>query len=121
MEDEITDKLTSEISRYIFDILSHYPFIIMSWGLNLHSLRADESSLQFHVQGFLHTGTVKVIYDEGSDTFVIKLYDEEGHWKDTAECVFVDELVYVLDYHIENDHPERYKDKVKSWLREVAV
>ena len=71
-------KLTTEMARYIWSIIANDPSLPMSWGVDLESLECTDDALEFHVQGFIHTGNVRIVYIEGADLFQVSLYDEEG-------------------------------------------
>ena len=71
-------KLTTEMARYIWSIIAHNPSLPMSWGVDLESLGCTDNAIEFHVQGFIHTGNVRIVYIEGADLFQVSLYDEEG-------------------------------------------
>ena len=70
-----------EMARYIWSILKTQLTIIMSWGIDLDSIRVVNLGIQFHVQGFKHTGYVKVVLNEGKDLFEVSLLSGNG------ECV----------------------------------
>ena len=72
-------KLVTEMGRYIWSIIAHDPSLPMSWGVDLKSLECTDDALEFHVQGFLHTGNVRIVYIEGADVFQVSLYDEDGN------------------------------------------
>ena len=104
-----------EMAGYILDIFRTQPFIIMSWGLDTKSLRlsTDEAGnygISFAVQGFKHKGKVKVLYDPGSDTFVLHLIDGSGAIIKTREDIFLDELVSVIDDAVEK--VDNYQERV---------
>lgn len=82
----------------------------------IDSLECSEDALEFHVQGFLHTGNVRVIYIEGIDLFQVCLYDEEGNLVEQIESVHFDELAEVIDLKVENDKVGDYKAKVMKFL-----
>ena len=58
-----------EIGQYILTILKTKLDIVASWGLDPETLRPIKYGIQFHVQGFKHTGLVQVILNEGEDLF----------------------------------------------------
>ena len=66
----------SEMAAYIWKILTVNPSIPMSWGVDTNSLISSEDALEFHVQGFLFTGNVRVVYIEGADIVEVYLYNE---------------------------------------------
>ena len=115
----MANKLTTDMSRYIWHILSLDPYIPMSWGIDLDSIESDETSLEFHVQGFVHTGNVRITYIEGADVFQVTLYGEDGELKETINDVYNDNLVSVIDEKVEK-HPQTttddYTAKVMNFL-----
>lgn len=99
-----------ELARYIWSILKTQITIFMSWGVNPESVKAIEKGLEFHCQGFKHTGTVRIILNEGTDLFEIHLIpDSEGEEK-IIEDVFLDNLISVVDENIEKT--EDYKERI---------
>lgn len=106
----MANKLTTDMSRYIWHILSLDPYIPMSWGIDLESMESDDTSLEFHVQGFVHTGNVRITYIEGADVFQVTLYGEDGELKETINDVFLDNLVSVIDEKVEK-HPQTTTDE----------
>ena len=115
----MANKLTTDMSRYIWHILTLDPYIPMSWGIDLDSIESDETSLEFHVQGFVHTGNVRITYIEGADVFQVTLYGEDGELKETINDVYNDNLVSVIDEKVEK-HPQtttdEYTAKVMNFL-----
>ena len=106
----MANKLTTDMSRYIWHILSLDPYIPMSWGIDLDSIESDDTSLEFHVQGFVHTGNVRITYIEGADVFQVTLYGEDGELKETINDVYNDNLVSVIDEKVEK-HPQTTTDE----------
>lgn len=98
-----------ELAKYIWSVLRMQIAIFMSWGVNPESMKVIEGGLEFHCQGFKHTGTVRIILDEGADLFEIHLIpDSEGEEK-IIEDVYVDMLVSAIDENVEKteDYEER--------------
>ena len=115
----MANKLTTDMSRYIWHILTLDPYIPMSWGIDLDSIESDETSLEFHVQGFVHTGNVRITYIEGADVFQVTLYGEDGELKETINDVYNDNLVSVIDEKVEKQADattEDYTAKVMNFL-----
>lgn len=115
----MANKLTTDMSRYIWHILSLDPYIPMSWGIDLEGLESDDTSLEFHVQGFIHTGNVRITYIEGADVFQVTLYGEDGELKDTINDVYLDNLVSVIDEKVEKQPQtttDDYTAKVMNFL-----
>ena len=115
----MANKLTTDMSRYIWHILSLDPYIPMSWGIDLDSIESDETSLEFHVQGFVHTGNVRITFIEGADVFQVTLYGEDGELKETINDVYLDNLVSVIDEKVEKQADattDDYTAKVMNFL-----
>ena len=115
----MANKLTTDMSRYIWHILTLDPYIPMSWGIDLESLESDNTSLEFHVQGFVHTGNVRITYIEGADVFQVTLYGEDGELKETINDVYLDNLVSVIDEKVEKQPQtttDEYTAKVINFL-----
>ena len=115
----MANKLTTDMSRYIWHILTLDPYIPMSWGIDLESLESDNTSLEFHVQGFVHTGNVRITYIEGADVFQVTLYGEDGELKETINDVYNDNLVSVIDEKVEKQSQtttDEYTAKVINFL-----
>lgn len=72
---------------------------MFSWGF--HSAFAIENGLGFFVQGYIHTGRVEVIYDEGWDLFTVMTINADGSIKEKQEGVYVDGLISVIDTMVE--------------------
>lgn len=105
------------MASYILEILRYHPVIVMSWGVDPESYRLAEDAagnygLQFHVQGFKHKGTVQILYDEGSDTFLYHLLSEAGDIVATRENICFDELVSVVDAAVEK--VDNYSERIKA-------
>jgi len=88
-----------ELANYILNIFRHYLPIVFSWGF--HNPRIISNGLSFQVQGYLHTGRVEVILDEGTDTFIVRLINPDRSVKQEEEGVYVDGLVQVIDGLVE--------------------
>ena len=106
METNLQIEQQQQIAKYILELMRYYPTIIMSWGIENKSYRLAEDAdgnygLQFHVQGFKHKGTVQILYDGGSDTFLYHLLSENGEIVKTREDICFDELVSVVDEAVE--------------------
>ena len=99
-----------EIGKYILSILSKRLDIVSSWGLDPESLKPIKYGIEFHVQGFKHTGMVQVTLNEGEDLFEVCLISESGETKETHESIFLDNLISVIDDAVEN--VENYEKRV---------
>ena len=99
-----------KLARYIWSILKTQSIIVMSWGVDMDTIKAVKGGLEFHVQGFKHTGMVQVILDEGKDLFEVHLIpDSEGEEK-IIEDVYLDMLVSVTDRNVEKT--DDYEKKI---------
>lgn len=99
-----------KLAGYIWSILRTRPIIMMSWGIDTNTVRPVNLGLEFHVQGFRHTGMVQVILDEGKDLFEVHLIpDSEGEEK-IIEDVYLDMLVSVTDRNVEKT--DDYEKKI---------
>jgi len=97
-----------ETARYILTIFKYSLNIVWSWGF--HNAVAIDNGIRFNVNGFLHTGKVEVVYDEGYDTFTVRTLNPDGSTKQEVTDVYVDGLVEVIDGMVERC--ENYKQKV---------
>lgn len=104
------------MARYIWSIIANDPSLPMSWGVDLESLECTDDALEFHVQGFLHTGNVRIVYIEGADVFQVSLYDEDGNETKRIDDVFLDNLAEVIDLNVENNKVDDYNAKVMDFL-----
>ena len=95
------EEYSKEIAGYILSIFRTNPFVVMSWGINPASITIVEVGVKFHVQGFIHTGYVQVVLNEGEDLFEVTLISEEGETLKTIEHIFVDNLICVIDEAVE--------------------
>lgn len=101
------------IAEYIWKILKTQQPIVWSWGVAPDTVKTIKNGTQFHVQGFLMKGIVKVIYDEGHDLFNLEfLPDDETKPKKTIEGLYLDQLVSEIDEHVE--HCENYEERVNE-------
>ena len=107
-----------EMARYIWSILKTQLTIIMSWGIDLDSIRVVSLGIQFHVQGFKHTGYVKVVLNEGKDLFEVSLLSDNGECVKFLDEVYLDMLVNAIDLAIERteDYEERLTEYCKGGL-----
>ena len=104
------------LARYIWNILTSQPIIIWSWGIDPKTVKTIELGLEFHVQGFKHTGLVRVILNEGLDLFEVSLISEDVKIVNTIESVFCDNLVAVID-----DAVEKTENYEKSICEEYGI
>lgn len=106
-------KFNSDAAKYIYYLLSLDPYLPMSWGAE--DFEESTDSLEFHVNGFLHQGRVRVTYIEGADLFQATLYNEEGELTETINDLYIDILTETLDQKIEK--AEGYEQKILEWLK----
>lgn len=104
------DELNLRIARGIWEVLQTSPTIVMSWGLEPTTVKYVESGLQFHVDGFKHTGNVVIKLNQGADLYEFYLYDESGKLKESHTGIYVDQLIDMIDSAVEYtgaDYEER--------------
>ncbi len=101
-----------EIGQYILTILKTRLDIVASWGLDPKTLRPIKYGIQFHVQGFKHTGMVQVTLNEGEDLFEVCLISESGEVVERHESIFLDNLVSVIDNAVEKT--EDYEKRISE-------
>ena len=106
------EEYSREIAGYILSIFRTNPFVVMSWGINPASITIVEVGVKFHVQGFIHTGYVQVVLNEGEDLFEVTLISEEGETLKTIEHIFVDNLISVIDDAVEKC--ENYQERISQ-------
>jgi hypothetical protein len=100
------------MATYIMDCLKRQIWIVFSWGFN--SPVALKNGLRFSVNGFIHKGIVEIIYCHSVDLFEINLI-KNGEIKKHIAGVYIDELIDILDRHIEKDEgDENYTNRVKQ-------
>ena len=101
-----------KLAGYIWSILKTQPIIVMSWGVDMDTIKPVEGGLEFHVQGFIHTGMVRIILNEGKDLFEVHLIPDSGGEKNVIEDVYFDMLVSVIDENVEktDDYEKRISD-----------
>lgn len=104
-----------DMAGYIWQILKTNLPVIMSWGIDPGSMKVIEGGLEFHVQGFKHTGRVRIILDEGADLFEIHLISDSKEEEKIIEDVYVDTLVSVIDEHVEKT--EDYEKRISEEYR----
>lgn len=98
------------MAKYIWSILRTRPSITMSWGIDPDSIKPVKVGLEFHVQGFIHTGIVRITLNEGEDLFEVELIDEKGETVKKLTSVFFDELISVIDVNVEKT--EDYEKRI---------
>lgn len=87
--------------------------VLMSWGVDLDTMKVINGGLQFHVQGFVLIGNVVIVYNEETDYFDVTLHkDESPEETQVYEGVAFDELVDLIDSKVEktDDYEKRVSD-----------
>ena len=100
-----------KLAGYIWSILKTQPIIVMSWGVDMDTIKPVEGGLEFHV----HTGMVRIILDKGKDLFEVHLIpDSEGEEK-VIEDIYLDMLVSVIDRNVEktDDYEKRISEEYR--------
>ena len=100
------------MAQYIMMILKSRLTVMFSWGARRFT--AIQNGLVFHVQGYLLNGWVKIIYNEGTDAFDLSFINNRKEIVKTINEVYIDNLVDVIDYHVENDDSLKYEQRVKQ-------
>ena len=102
-----------EMAKYILSILRTNPVIVLSWGFNRPM--AITNGLRFRVNGFLHSGIVEVVYEEGTDLFTVRTLTDDGSIVKSEDGIALDELVNTIDNLVECDTTQsEYKEKVEN-------
>ena len=114
--ENVAENRNFEMARYIWSILKTQLTIIMSWGIDPGSIKVVDLGIQFHVQGFKHTGYMKVALNEGKDLFEISLLSDDGECVKFLDEVYLDMLVNAIDLAIERteDYEERLTEYCKG-------
>ena len=60
-----------ELAKYIWSILKSNLPVLMSWGVEIETVKAIKCGLEFRVNGFKHTGKVQIVLNEGADLFEV--------------------------------------------------
>ena len=58
-----------KMANYIYSIIKRNRMVMWSWGFQNPSALANDEGLKFKVNGFIHKGFVKVVYNGGQDLF----------------------------------------------------
>ena len=108
-----------ELARYIWSILKTQISVLLSWGINLETVGPVTNGLEFHVEGFIHKGKVKVELNEGRDLFEITLVDDLGVIVKRIEDIYLDELVNIIDRNVERTND--YNTRLREYLKKEVV
>ena len=85
----------------------------------MDTIKPVKGGLEFHVQGFIHTGMVRIILDEGKDLFEVHLIPDSEGEKNVIEDVYFDMLVSVIDENVEKtDNYEKRISEEYGTIRE---
>ena len=78
--------------------------------------------MEFSVEGFIHQGKVKVLYNAGTDAFDIYILNADGSTKEAIEEVYLDVLVDTIDRHVERceNYDQRIKDFYHLWWADLS-
>lgn len=101
------------MAKYILSILSMNKPVIMSWGF--HKAKAIQNGIVFNVNGFIHQGLVKVVYNMGADLFYITLINNKKEVTREIHHIYFDELIEVIDNAVEK--VENYEQAVNDFYR----
>ena len=98
-----------ELARYIWSILKSDLPVLMSWGVEIETVKVIKCGIEFKVNGFKHTGKVQIVLNEGTDLFGVCLIGEDGEIRDKREDIYLDMLVSVVDGLVEktDDYEKR--------------
>ncbi len=101
------------MAKYIMSILSTNMPVVMSWGFQ--KAKTIQNGLAFQVNGFIHQGEVKVVYNIGADLFDILLKDNKEEVTTQIHHIYFDQLIEVIDYAVEKI--ENYEQAVNDFLQ----
>ncbi len=101
-----------ELAKYIWSILKSNLPVLMSWGVEIETVKTIKYGIEFKVNGFKHTGKVQIVLNEGTDLFEAYLIGEDGAIKDKSEDIYFDMLVSEVDELVEktDDYEKRVSD-----------
>ena len=104
--------MNTRMAEYIMVILKSRLQIMWSWGCC--KFTALNEGWMWHVQGYLLNGWVKVLYNEGTDAFDVYFLNNRKELVKEVSEVYLDNLVDVIDYHVEKDGSFDYDQRVKE-------
>ena len=119
-ENKQQEQLSEEdygMAEYIWKLLKLQQIVIWSWGVDPKTVRTIKQGIEFHVQGFLLKGTVRITYDLGEDLFNVELIpDDKSKQAETIEGLYLDNLVLTIDRHVEycEDYVERILEEYQD-------
>ncbi len=102
-----------ETAQYILSILKMSIGIVASWGLDPKSIKPIKTGIEFHVQGFKHTGMVQVTLNEGADLFELSLITDSGEVTKIQDSIYLDNLISTIDEAVEktDDYEKRISEE----------
>lgn len=104
--------MNTRMAEYIMILLKSRLTIMWSWGCR--SFVALNDGLMWHVQGYLHNGWVKVLYNYGTDAFDVYFLNNSKKLAKKVEEVYLDNLVDVIDWYVEKDDSFDYAQRVNE-------
>lgn len=104
--------METRMTEYIMIILKSRMTIVWSWGASQYT--ALPNGLMWHVEAFLHTGWVKVLYNQATDAFDVYFLNNRKKVVKMVEEVYIDSLIDCIDYNVENNGSFDYDKKVKE-------
>ena len=104
--------METRMAEYIMVILKSRMTIVWSWGASQYI--ALSNGLIFHVEAFLYTGWVKILYNEATDAFDVYFLNNHKKVVKTVEEVYIDSLIDCIDYNVENNGGFDYDKKVRE-------
>ena len=111
--------MDKDMAQLIYDVLMAQMVVLMSWGFQYPRVVADGYGLQFHVNGFVFKGWVRIVYNQGNDLFDIYLLKSKDEIVAAIEGVYISELVRVIDSHVE--HCENYNERVMQEYENMQI
>ena len=103
------------MANYIMQILRSQLVVVLSWGFHSPKTLPNNRGLKFQVNGYLHQGTVEVVYNDALDLFEVRTLNNDGSIKESTEDVYLDCLVNTIDGMVErtSDYHERVMNEYK--------
>ncbi len=104
--------MDTRMEEYIMVVLKSRLTIMWSWGSSRFT--PVENGLMWFVRGYLFTGWVKVVYNVAHDTFDVYLLKNRQEVIKKVADVYLDNLVDVIDYHVEKNDSFDYEKRVRD-------
>lgn len=86
--------------------------VFFSWGG--HNFKPITDGVSFAVNGFIHQGEVRVVYDHCEDLFIVRTLNADGTTKDERTGIYFDQLQEVIDRLVECDNEAVYEEQIKN-------